>query len=163
MRTLRGRLFRALLAVSLVLGLQVGQAVSSPPPVAAAATCHGWNLNSSNNSYSAQVASGYWVYGNLRHDWCINGFGQVNHYYDYRQETRYCAGCSARVVDVNRITARAWKCGALFFNTTLTKNSTWINQFNSGYSDWGYCAAQADATFYTKKNGVFEFSFYRNY
>jgi hypothetical protein len=153
------------LAAVLCLSGLIGFAAALPGPTLAEASCQPWQIRTEQKDKFATPATNYRVHGILRHNWCQNEFFLAwGHQYYYYQDVRNCDGCAGHNVDTIRITTRAWQCGDLFHSTVITKYNFWWVAENSPWSDWVYCPSpQADETGFSKKNGVYSYSWYLNY
>jgi hypothetical protein len=152
------------LAAVFCLSILLGFAAAFPEPAAGAANCQAWQIRQEQKDKFATPATNYRVHGILRHYWCQNEFTLAfGHQYYYYQDVRYCDGCAPHNVNTIRIATRAWQCGTLYHNTTITKYNTYLVSEWSPWTDWVYCGPQADETGYSYKSGVYSYSWYLNY
>ncbi len=148
------------LAVASLVGYS---AVDLSPTQGAEGACAQGTFQQRQKDVFHTAATGYRVHGILRDVYCYSPILTENHQYYYYQDVRYCDGCSSHSVSTIRLTARAWKCGNSIHNTTITKSNFWWVDSLSPWAGYAACGAQADASGYSSKSGVYSFSWYLNY
>ena len=90
---------------------------------------------------------------------CLD-FGLQEFSWTYWQESKTGGGSHLYIKHFLR--GRAWSCGSLFFDETVTVNSSWRTSLYSGYGNHSLCPPQGDVYGELTKVGDWKWTWYRN-
>lgn len=128
-------------------------------------------VETSNAGSGSWQKDNFWDYaGYYMHQWLITDYQNCcsptawNFRYRYGHDSRWSWGGAGHNVDeMGMLPRRAWRCGILWYSHRVTVYNTYYQYYDSPWTGWQTCGAQADFTGRIYKYGVFDWWPYLNF